>query len=64
VLAFEPEASAVPPEIQALLDARALARKNRDWATSDKLRDELAALGWEVKDTKEGQVLTPRNKPA
>ncbi len=60
VLAFEPDASSIPPEIQALLEARAMARKNKDWAASDKLRDELAALGWEVKDTKEGQVMTPR----
>jgi cysteinyl-tRNA synthetase len=63
VLAFDPETSATPPEIQTLLDIRAQARKSKDWSASDKLRDELAALGWEVKDTKEGQVLTPRNLP-
>jgi cysteinyl-tRNA synthetase len=60
VLAFDPEATAMPPEAQALLDARALARKNKDWAGSDRLRDELAALGWEVKDTKDGQRVTRR----
>jgi cysteinyl-tRNA synthetase len=60
VLAFDADAAAIPPQIQALLDARALARKGRDWAGSDRLRDELAALGWDVKDTKEGQRVAPR----
>ena len=59
VLAFEADAAAIPPQIQALLDTRALARKGKDWAGSDRLRDELAALGWEVKDTKDGQRVTP-----
>jgi cysteinyl-tRNA synthetase len=58
ILAFDPDAAAIPPEIQALLDRRAEARKAKDWAASDRLRDDLAALGWEVKDTKEGQRLT------
>jgi cysteinyl-tRNA synthetase len=61
VLAFDPEKSAIPQEIQTLLEARAQARKNKDWSASDKLRDEMAAQGWDVKDTKEGQVITPRN---
>ena len=30
------------------------AKANKDWATSDQIRDELAALGFEVKDTKDG----------
>jgi cysteinyl-tRNA synthetase len=63
ILAFEPASSAIPPEIQALLDARDLARKRKDWPASDSLRDDLAALGWEVKDTKEGQRITPRPPP-
>ena len=58
VLAFEADPSAIPAEIQALVDARALARKGKDWAAGDQLRDQLAALGWEVKDTKEGQRVT------
>ena len=39
----------------ALLDARAAARAARDWAASDRLRDELAALGIAVEDTRDGQ---------
>lgn len=41
--------------IAPLLDARAQARANKDFALSDKLRDELLAKGIAVKDSKEGQ---------
>ena len=40
--------------VDMLLEERAKAKANKDWATSDKIRDNLAALGFEVKDTKEG----------
>ncbi len=40
--------------IDLLLEIRAAAKANKDWATSDKVRNELAALGFEVKDTKDG----------
>ena len=43
------------PELRALLDARAEARRTRDWAASDRLRDELAGRGVSVEDTKDGQ---------
>ena len=46
---------ALPPEVAALAEARAAARAARDWAGADRLRGELAALGWEARDTKEGQ---------
>ena len=52
------EKAEVPAEIQALLDQRAEARKARNWAESDRLRDELAAAGWAVKDSKDGQTVT------
>lgn len=48
---------AVPAEITALVEARAAARAAKEWAESDRLRDELAAKGWEVRDSKEGQKL-------
>lgn len=41
----------VPAEITALADARAAARRARDWATADRLLAELAAEGWKVVDT-------------
>ena len=40
--------------VDMLLEQRMKAKANKDWATSDKIRDELAALGFEVKDTKDG----------
>ena len=46
---------ALPAEVQALLDARAVARKARVWAESDRLRDELKARGYAVEDTAQGQ---------
>ena len=49
-----------PAEIQALLDERAAARKAKNWAESDRLRDEIAAKGWLVKDSKEGQSVTKK----
>ena len=50
----------IPAEIQTLLDQRAEARKAKDWAESDRLRDEIAAKGWLVKDSKDGQSCTKR----
>jgi hypothetical protein len=47
-----------PDEALELLDLRKAARTRKDFAESDRLRDQLAALGWTVKDTKEGQQLT------
>ena len=37
-----------------ILELRAKAKADKDWATSDKIRNELAAAGFEVKDTKDG----------
>ena len=56
VLAILPdEAADLPPGAADLLSARVAARANRDWATSDRLRDELATLGVVVEDTPDGQ---------
>ena len=43
------------PELRTLLDERAAARERRDWAASDRLRDELLAHGIAVEDTRDGQ---------
>ncbi len=40
--------------VDMLLEQRMKAKANKDWATSDMIRDQLAALGFEVKDTKDG----------
>lgn len=40
--------------VDLLLEIRAKAKANKDWATSDQIRDELAKAGFEVKDGKDG----------
>lgn len=40
--------------IDLLLNIRLEAKKNKDWATSDKIRNELTSYGFEIKDTKDG----------
>ena len=40
--------------VDMILEQRMKAKANKDWATSDYIRDQLAALGFEVKDTKDG----------
>jgi cysteinyl-tRNA synthetase len=46
-LADRPEA---PPEVSELAERRSQARAERDFEASDRLRDELAALGWQMRD--------------
>jgi cysteinyl-tRNA synthetase len=59
VLAFDPESIAVPAEILEILERRQAARTNKDWKASDALRDEALSKGWIIKDTKEGQKVSP-----
>lgn len=59
VLAFQAEETGIPAEVQEILDRRAAARTNKDWKASDELRDQLLELGWQVKDTKDGQKVKP-----
>jgi len=40
--------------VDMLLEQRLIAKANKDWSTSDKIRNELTNLGFEIKDTKEG----------
>ena len=47
----------IPEEVQALLDERKVARTKKNWSESDRLRDEIATLGFTVKDTDEGQEI-------
>jgi cysteinyl-tRNA synthetase len=56
---LDAEAIAAPAEAVALAEAREAARRERDWARADQLRDELRALGWEVRDGADGQELLP-----
>lgn len=54
------EKAEVSAEIKALLEQRLEARKAKNWAESDRLRDEISAAGWIVKDSKEGQTCTKK----
>jgi cysteinyl-tRNA synthetase len=45
---------ALPHEIQALVDARGQARKEKNWALSDQLRDKIQAMGYTVQDSPQG----------
>ncbi|UCF92691.1 MAG: cysteine--tRNA ligase, partial [Desulfobacterales bacterium] len=45
---------ALPAEIRKLVDARQKAREAKDWAASDRLRDQIQAHGYVVQDTKQG----------
>ena len=60
VLALEPDARSIPAEVMALVEQRQAARVAKNWAESDRRRDEIAKLGWKVKDTKDGPKLTPQ----
>ncbi len=49
----------IPEKVENLLKERNLARENKDFVKSDELRLEIEKLGFKVKDTEEGSVVTP-----
>lgn len=51
------DSDAPPAEVLSLAEQRITARANKNWAESDKLRDEISALGWTVQDGKDGYKL-------
>jgi cysteinyl-tRNA synthetase len=53
-------AEKIPAEVSKLAEARLQARLAKDFRKSDELRDKLNALGWEARDTKDGQKITRR----
>jgi cysteinyl-tRNA synthetase len=59
-LDFESGGTELPEEVKQLAEARAQARLAKDFRKSDELRDKLNALGWEARDTKDGQKITRR----
>jgi len=48
-----------PAEVLTLVQEREAARSRRDWATADALRQRIAALGWQVRDTASGPAENP-----
>jgi cysteinyl-tRNA synthetase len=57
---FVRERPETPAEVQALVNQRDEARRSKDFARSDEIRDKLSAMGWEVMDTPEGTKIRPR----
>lgn len=55
----ESEGIEVPEKIAKLAENRWKARQDKDWAASDRYRDELAENGWMVKDGREGYEVIP-----
>lgn len=60
VLGILPEDEKVPEEIMVLAQQRQEARKARDYAQADALRDKITALGYDLKDTPEGVKISKR----
>jgi cysteinyl-tRNA synthetase len=59
VLDLEAETDvAIPHEVAQLAQQREDARREKNWKRSDDLRERISALGWEVRDTKDGTKLT------
>jgi cysteinyl-tRNA synthetase len=54
------ERADAPAEVVELAEARVRARAEKDFAEADRLRDEIAAAGWEVRDAAGGYELVPR----
>ncbi len=60
IMGLEPEMAggegieAYQKAVDLLLNIRLEAKDNKDWATSDRIRNELTTLGFEIKDTKDG----------
>ena len=46
-----------PQAVIALAERRLVARAEKDWAESDKLRDDISAFGWSIQDSKDGYSL-------
>lgn len=50
----------VPAEIRGLADQRFQAKQSKDWPAADALRKEIEALGWVIKDSKDGYTILPK----
>ena len=48
----------IPEEVKNLAEERKIARQNKDWKKSDKLRDEIISKGYNIKDLKDGYEIT------
>lgn len=53
-LVYQKKDNEVPAQVMELVEKRAQARKNKDFAAADQIRDKITALGYEVKETRQG----------
>ena len=60
VLGLVPKDEEIPQEIKEMASRRQEARAKKDFAAADRLRDEILALGFELKDTPEGVKINKR----
>ncbi|MDQ6807591.1 MAG: cysteine--tRNA ligase [Actinomycetota bacterium] len=58
---LSPDVSEAPAEVVGLREARERARAARDYAEADRLRVEISALGWEVRDGPDGPELAVKH---
>jgi cysteinyl-tRNA synthetase len=56
------EVRAIDPEALELLEQRERARRERDYETADRVREELRERGWELRDGPEGPELIAANE--
>lgn len=49
-----------PKEVLQLVEQRAVAKKEKNWAVADQIRDKLAEMGWVVEDTAQGPKLSKK----
>ena len=54
---WQPAEAAIPDDIAALAEARAQARKAKDWAEADRLREALNTAGWVMEDRADGYAV-------
>ena len=57
---IEKEKIIIPKEIKNLIQQRKEAREAKDWSNSDKIRKEIEAKGFNIKDTNNGQKVSPK----
>ena len=58
----EEEREEIPEEIQKLLEERKIARENKDWELSDKIRDIIKEKGYIIKDSQQGMIVEKLKK--
>ena len=56
-----PKENSIPDQVTALLELRKLSRTNKNWAESDRIRDEIKHLGYDLEDTADGMKVKLSN---